>query len=83
MRDALETERQRHRKRGRLLYASTEYKKAAAHIKATATHCHLCGQAFTNRNEITADHIRPGDVTSPLAPAHRRCNSSRGNKPLD
>ena len=81
-RDQREAQRQADRRRGRTLYASNEYKKAAAAIKATATHCHLCGQAFQNRNEITADHLRAGDPTSPLAPAHRKCNSSRGNRPL-
>lgn len=69
-------------KNQRTLYKSPEYRRARQHIKDTATHCHLCGQAFTNRNEITADHILAGDPTSPLAPAHRTCNSSRGNKPI-
>lgn len=82
-RDQREAQRQANRRRGRTLYASKEYKQAAALIKATATHCHLCGQAFTNREEITADHLQAGDPNSPLAPAHRSCNSSRGNRPLN
>ena len=53
-----------------------------AHLKATATHCHLCGQAFTDRNDITADHLIPGDMNSPLDAAHLSCNSRRGDKPL-
>ena len=30
-----------------------------------ATHRHLCKQAFTDRNQITADHLIPGDPLSP------------------
>jgi hypothetical protein len=67
--------------RKRLLYNS-EYKKRAWAIKQTATYCHLCQLPFTNRNEIQADHLIPGDPTSPLAAAHARCNASRGNKKL-
>lgn len=67
-------------KKGR--YNDPVYKKLREHIRATATHCHLCGKAFTDRKEITADHIRAGDKNSPLAPAHLSCNSRRGDKPL-
>ena len=69
-------------KNARPLYRSAAYRQARKIIKDTATHCHLCGQAFTNREEITADHIIAGNPASPLAPAHRSCNSSRGNKPI-
>lgn len=75
-------EKERQRKRGRTLYNSTHYRKARAYLRATATHCHLCKQPFTNRNDITADHVIAGDPNSPLAPAHSICNSRRGNKPL-
>ena len=44
--------------------------------------CHICKQHFLTATEITADHLIPGDPNSPLAPAHKSCNSSRGNKPL-
>ncbi len=67
--------------RKRLLY-NYGYKKRAGAIKQTATHCHLCQQPFASRNEIQADHLIPGDPTSPLAAAHARCNASRGNKKL-
>jgi hypothetical protein len=70
------------KKNQRTLYRSPHYRRARQHIKDTATHCHLCGEAFTNRNEITADHIEAGNPNSALAPAHRTCNSSRGNKPI-
>ena len=71
------------RKNQRTLYRSPDYRRARQHIKDTATHCHLCGKAFTDRKEITADHIIAGEPNSPLAPAHRTCNSSRGNKPIE
>jgi hypothetical protein len=81
-RDQMEATRQATRRKTRTLYRSTQYRTAALHIKNTATHCHLCGQAFNNREEITADHLEAGNPNSALAPAHRSCNSARGNKPL-
>ena len=80
--DERERERQRIRKAGRTLYNNTHYRKQRAYLKATATHCHLCKQAFTSRADITADHLIPGNPDSPLAAAHSLCNSRRGNKPL-
>jgi len=80
--DAKERERQRIRKAGRTLYNDPYYRKVRAFLRATATHCHLCGQAFTDRKDITADHLVAGDASSQLAAAHSLCNSRRGNKPL-
>lgn len=80
--DEKEKLRQRGRKAGRTLYNTKEYRRGRAWLKATATHCHICKQAFINRNDITADHLIPGDPQSPLAAAHSLCNSRRGNKPL-
>jgi hypothetical protein len=80
--DAKEQQRQAIRKRGRTIYNDGAYRRGRAWLKATATHCHLCKQAFTDRNQITADHLIAGDVNSPLAPAHAICNSRRGNKPI-
>ena len=74
--------RQRGRKAGRTLYNSGQYRRARAWLKATATHCHICKQPFINRDDITADHLLPGDPQSPLLPAHSLCNSRRGNKPI-
>jgi hypothetical protein len=70
------------KKNQRTLYRSPTYRRARQHIKDTATHCHLCKQAFTDRKDITADHLLPGNPDSPLLPAHRTCNSKRGNKPM-
>ena len=69
------------KKRKSLLY-NNHYKQQARLLKETATHCHLCLQPFTDRAEIQADHLQPGNPFSALAPAHARCNASRGNRPL-
>lgn len=47
------------------------------------TVCHLCGQPGAD----TADHLLPrshggDDSLDNLRPAHHRCNSSRGNRPI-
>ena len=81
--DEKEKLRQAIRKRGRTLYNDPNYRRVRAWLRATATHCHLCQQPFIDRNDITADHLIPGDPQSPLLPAHSLCNSRRGNKPLD
>lgn len=70
------------RARKQALYSSA-YRAAAKIIKANATHCHICKQPFESRADITADHIIAGDANSPLAPAHKTCNSARGNRPLE
>lgn len=80
--DEKEKARQRGRKAGRTLYNDAGYRRMRAFLKATATHCHLCKQSFIDRNQISADHLIPGDPNSPLAAAHIICNSRRGNKPL-
>ena len=69
------------RKAQRTLY-DADYKKQAKIIKEYATHCWLCGEAFTDRSEIQADHVLAGRRDSVLAPAHARCNAQRGNKPV-
>ena len=58
------------------------YRQQAKLIRETATHCHICRQAFVDGDKIEADHLIAGIPDSPLAPAHRRCNQSRGNRPL-
>jgi hypothetical protein len=86
-----QSERERERQRSqdpvrqakkKILYSSA-YRNAREILKANATHCHLCKEPFTDRSEISADHLVPGDPASPLLPAHKRCNYARGNRPLN
>jgi len=63
-------------------YNDPRYRYARQQIKATAIRCHICQELFTDRNDISADHLIPGDLNSPLLAAHIRCNSRRGDTPL-
>ena len=58
------------------------YRQEAKRVRDTATHCHICKQPFVEGDRVEADHIIPGLIGGPLAAAHRRCNQSRGDKPL-
>ena len=67
-----------------------DYRRRADQAKAvwhaTQAGCWICGGAldphlpWPDPLSTTADHVRPGDPTSPLRPAHLRCYSSRGNR---
>lgn len=57
-----------------------KYRREARALKAKATTCWLCGKPLPP-GVGTADHVRPGDPTSPLEPACASCNYSRGNRP--
>jgi hypothetical protein len=60
-----------------------DYLPRAKLVRATATYCHICKQPFKPDDVIHADHLIPElGSASPLAAAHKRCNESRGNKPL-
>jgi hypothetical protein len=63
------------------LYDS-QYRKKAKTIRETALFCHLCKEPARPHDPFTADHLIAGDPDSPLAAAHRSCNSRRGSKPL-
>lgn len=67
------------------------YRKARAAILAGATHCALCGQPLDHNAKAhtywstTVDHIipisqggNPYDLSN-MRPAHKGCNTSRGN----
>lgn len=61
------------------------YTRLAKIIRQTAVVCHICGDGPRYNDPWEADHLQPGTpVTdlSQLAPAHRSCNQSRGNRPL-
>jgi hypothetical protein len=60
---------------------SGDYKKRARIVRENATVCWICKKGFTIEDPPTADHYYPGEPNSPLLPAHRSCNSSRGNRP--
>jgi len=78
---AAEKARQSKRKRNRPQY-SGDYRKRAKAVREAAVVCHICGDGARDNDPWHADHIIPGDPASPLAPAHKSCNESRGNKPL-
>jgi hypothetical protein len=56
------------------------YRGRAATIRAEAEVCWICGDTTRPDDPWTADHLIPGDPDSPLAPAHRSCNSRRGQQ---
>jgi hypothetical protein len=62
---------------------SGDYRKRAAQVRATAIICHICGDGYRFNDPFEADHIEPGSPTSELRAAHRSCNQSRGNKPIN
>jgi len=57
-----------------------DYRRRAERIREHATHCHICGEGARPDDPFTADHIRPRDPSSPLAPAHRSCNTRKSNR---
>jgi hypothetical protein len=80
-RQEAEKQRQSARKRNRPQY-SGDYKRRAKIVRDSAVICHLCNEGARPNDPWHADHLIPGDINSPLAPAHKSCNESRGNKPL-
>lgn len=61
------------------------YKRLARIVRATAQVCHICKEPFQPGDKIQADHLVPAAYVtdiSQLAPAHARCNESRGNRTL-
>jgi hypothetical protein len=79
--DAAEMKR-RARKAATGQYAG-DYKMRARVVRENAYECHICHEGARLNDPWQADHLRPGDPDSPLAAAHRSCNASRGNKPLE
>lgn len=56
------------------------YQKRAKQVRELAIECWICHEGARLDDPWTADHIFPGIADSPLLPAHRSCNSRRGNK---
>lgn len=78
-----EYERKKELSKSREHYKGT-YQTRAKQIRQSATYCWICKGGPKIDDPFTADHLIPADPNSPLAPAHRSCNSRRGNKnPLD
>lgn len=63
-------------------YYNADYRKRAKRIRETATTCHICGGGPNPHDPWQADHLEPGNPSSPLLPSHRSCNAARGDKPL-
>ena len=61
------------------LYDSA-YRKEAKLVRENATVCWVCGEGPRATDPWQADHVRGGDPSSPLLPAHRSCNSRRANR---
>lgn len=59
-----------------------DYAKRAKDVRDNAVVCWLCKEGYRANDPWTADHYYPGVPDSPLLPAHRSCNSSRGNRPI-
>ena len=57
-----------------------DYRKAAKLVRDTATVCWVCGEGPRPTDPWQADHVRGGDPSSPLLPAHRSCNARRANR---
>ena len=77
LREAGSIERQAKKK---LLYKNADYRRRSQLVRQTAITCSLCGGGARVGDPWTADHVVPGDPRSPLLPAHRSCNSKKGNK---
>lgn len=67
----------------RALYDNPDYRKRAKAVRENATVCWICKGGPRPDDAFQADHLLPGDPTSPLAAAHRSCNARRGNKPIE
>lgn len=73
-----------YRRQKKLAKYNSQYKQRAKQVRANAVACHICGRAFVPGDQIEADHLYPELMdASPLAAAHKKCNASRGNKPLN
>lgn len=83
IRDAMRPKVKRvYRNKGPRPHYQGDYAKRAREVRKRAVYCHLCGDTARANDPWTADHLIAGDPNSPLLPAHRSCNSRRGDKPL-
>jgi hypothetical protein len=71
------------RRKPKRTHYDSKYKRDSKIVRENAIACWLCGEGYKPNDPFTADHVYPGVADSPLLPAHRSCNSSRGNRPPD
>ena len=57
-----------------------DYQRKSKEVRDNATQCWICGGGQRDHDPWTADHVVPADPESLLLPAHRSCNSRRGNR---
>ena len=81
--ESCEGKRQAYRNASRPHYRG-DYARRARKVRDAAaadpsTMCWLCGEPARADDPWTADHVVPGEPSSPLMPAHRSCNSARGD----
>lgn len=74
---------ERHRKRQ--AYGTSEYRRNRRAVLAASAVCWLCGNPGTEDDPLTADHVLSvddggTDAAQNLRPAHRSCNSRRGQR---
>ena len=72
---------------------TANHQRLVASLRARRLPCWLCGQAIDyaapadDPSSFNADHVEPlskrpdlAEIESNLRPAHRRCNTGRGNR---
>lgn len=74
-----EYQRQRELKKDRSHYKGN-YQSRSRKVRQGAIVCWICNDGARTNDPWTADHVFPGVAESPLLPAHRSCNSRRGNR---
>lgn len=79
---AANAERIRSKRRGARHYTG-DYAKRARAVRESFAPCWICGEWDRPGDPWTADHVQAGDPASPLAKAHRSCNSRRGNRSIE
>ena len=74
----------RNKEKKKTLYGGAQYRKLAKIIRDTAVICHLClGPGRGAADPWQADHVDATNPESPLASAHRSCNTKRGNMTIE
>lgn len=72
----------RNKEKKNTLYGGS-YRKLAKIVRDTAILCHLCLTPAREGDPWQADHVDATNPESPLAPAHRSCNTKRGNMTIE